>query len=62
VDTLLGGRETDPVRVFGPVDAMKLRSSLTLFLRAAPDDEPRFAAALQRFFAGTPDDATDRLL
>src|SRR6201986_430508 len=29
-------------RILGPVDAMKLRSSMTLFAAAAPD-EPRFA-------------------
>ena len=33
---------TDPVAVMGPVDALKLRSSMTLFARAAPD-EPVFA-------------------
>jgi uncharacterized protein (DUF1810 family) len=52
---------TDPVRVLGPVDAQKLRSSMTLFARAAPD-EPVFAAVLDQYFAGAPDQATlDRL-
>jgi len=47
--------------IFGPVDAMKLRSSMTLFARAAPD-EPVFAAVLGKYFGGTPDEATtDRL-
>ncbi|WP_091411244.1 DUF1810 domain-containing protein [Friedmanniella luteola] len=49
------------VDVLGPVDAVKLRSSATLFLRAAPD-EPVFAAVLDRYFGGQPDEATDRLL
>ena len=40
--------------VFGPVDAAKLRSSLTLFVEAAPGD-PLFAAALQRWFRGEKD-------
>jgi uncharacterized protein (DUF1810 family) len=47
--------------VFGGIDAMKLRSSMTLFARAAPD-EPVFGAVLQRFFGGVADGETDRLL
>ncbi len=54
---LLGG---DPVAVFGSVDAVKLRSSLTLF--EAASDRPLFAAALERWFAGARDGKTlDRL-
>jgi uncharacterized protein (DUF1810 family) len=49
------------VEVFGDIDAVKLRSSMTLFLRAAPD-EPVFAAVLDRFFDGRPDPATDERL
>ena len=44
------------LQVFGP-DDVKFRSSLTLFHRAAPD-EPRFAAALAKYFAGEQDTAT----
>lgn len=44
-------------QVFGPVDALKLRSSLTLFERAAPD-EPLFAALLQRWCDGQRDPLT----
>jgi uncharacterized protein (DUF1810 family) len=47
--------------VFGSVDAMKLRSSMTLFHRAAPDERV-FAAVLERLFDGRPDAATDDLL
>ena len=47
--------------VFGPVDAMKLRSSMTLFARAAPED-PLFRDVLDRYFGGVADDATDALL
>jgi uncharacterized protein (DUF1810 family) len=47
--------------IFGSVDAMKLRSSLTLFARAAPDN-PLFADALDRYFAGAEDSATLALL
>ena len=49
------------VDVFGPVDAMKLRSSMTLFHRADPDD-PMFPAVLDRYFDGVADEATDRAL
>jgi uncharacterized protein (DUF1810 family) len=47
--------------VFGAVDSMKLRSSMTLFHRAGPD-EPLFTAVLDRYFDGSPDPATDQLL
>ena len=47
----------DPVAVFGSVDAQKLRSSMTLFASAAPD-EPVFGQVLDQYFGGTPDDAT----
>jgi uncharacterized protein (DUF1810 family) len=51
---------TSAERVFGPVDAMKLHSSLTLFAQAGGG--ALFAAALDRWFDGTPDAATIRLL
>lgn len=47
--------------ILGAVDAMKLRSSMTLFAAVAEDPTP-FAALLQRFFDGVPDTATQRLL
>jgi uncharacterized protein (DUF1810 family) len=53
--TDLDGRSAE--QVFGSVDAMKLRSSMTLFAAAAPD-EPVFGEVLDRFFAGDSDDAT----
>ena len=49
------------VEIFGPVDSMKLRSSMTLFLRAAPS-EPIFREVLERYYSGEPDAATDQLL
>jgi uncharacterized protein (DUF1810 family) len=49
------------VEIFGTTDAQKLRSSMTLFHRAAPD-EPVFAQVLGRFYDGIPDVATDELL
>jgi uncharacterized protein (DUF1810 family) len=47
--------------ILGPTDAMKLRSSMTLFARAAPD-EPLFRQILDRYFDGKPDGATDERL
>jgi uncharacterized protein (DUF1810 family) len=49
------GRTTDDI--FGPVDAMKLRSSMTLFAAAAPE-EPVFGAVLAKHFGAVPDGAT----
>lgn len=46
--------------IFGPVDATKLRSSLTLFDRAEPGDP--FAAGLAAFFASERDGRTLALL
>ncbi len=47
--------------IFGSPDDMKFRSSMTLFSRAAPEDE-RYRMALARYFGGEPDRATlDRL-
>ena len=47
--------------IFGSLDAMKVRSSMTLFHRAAPE-VPLFREMLDRFYAGATDDATDMLL
>ena len=44
-------------RILGPVDAMKLRSSMTLFAAAGPQ-EAVFGAVLARYFDGEPDEAT----
>jgi uncharacterized protein (DUF1810 family) len=54
---LAAGPAADPVAVFGSVDALKLRSSMTLFARAADDPAP-FRAVLDRFYGGAEDDAT----
>ncbi len=65
---ILGPRLLDAVRtaigapgsaeaVFGGIDAMKLRSSLTLFAAVANDPAP-FRAGLDRFFGGVDDQAT----
>jgi uncharacterized protein (DUF1810 family) len=61
VSRLLALSGVSATDVLGPVDAMKLRSSMTLFHRADPDD-PAFGAVLDRYFDGVPDEDTDRLL
>jgi uncharacterized protein (DUF1810 family) len=44
-------------QIFGPIDEMKFRSSMTLFAKAAPE-ESVFAQCLEKYFAGAPDPAT----
>jgi uncharacterized protein (DUF1810 family) len=46
-------------QIFGEVDAMKLRSSATLFMHAAPG-EPVFRQVLDQYFDGVPDSATEQ--
>ena len=48
-------------QILGCIDAQKLRSSMTLFLRAAPD-EAVFQQVLDTYFDGVADAATDQLL
>ena len=48
---------TSASQILGPIDAMKLRSSMTLFAAAAPDEQA-FAEVLARYFDGEPDYAT----
>ena len=45
-------------QMFGAVDARKLHSSMTLFMRAYPG-QPLFRLVLDRYFDGLPDAATD---
>lgn len=51
---------SDPVAVFGAIDAMKLKSSLTLF--EAVEASPLLAAALDRWFGGQRDPASLEIL
>ena len=48
-------------QIFGPIDEMKFRSSMTLFMTAAPD-EPLFSRCLEKYFGGRPDPATLEIL
>lgn len=58
---LLESTAASAQQVFGTIDARKLRSSMTLFLRA-DSRELLFRHVLDRWFEGQPDEATDRLL
>jgi uncharacterized protein (DUF1810 family) len=58
---VLAIRDRTAEEAFGGIDAMKLRSSMTLFARAAPED-PLFGQVLDRFFGGVLDVATEALL
>ncbi|NIJ16365.1 DUF1810 domain-containing protein [Sphingobium vermicomposti] len=60
VEALQQLHTSDPVAVFGSVDAMKLRSSLTLFEAVEPN--ALLAAALDRWFDGERDAATRQML
>jgi uncharacterized protein (DUF1810 family) len=43
--------------IFGSIDEMKFRSSMTLFARAAPDED-LFQRCIDKYFAGASDPAT----
>jgi uncharacterized protein (DUF1810 family) len=58
--TLLGHAGHAPETILGSIDAMKLRSCLTLFEAAGGD--PVFAEALDAFYAGSRDPMTLTLL
>ncbi|HTP21586.1 MAG TPA: DUF1810 domain-containing protein [Solirubrobacteraceae bacterium] len=58
VNALEGLRAED---IFGGIDALKLRSSMTLFAYA-DSANPIFGQVLEAYFGGIPDGATERLL
>ena len=58
---LLASDARTAIEIFGGLDAMKVRSCMTLFHRAAPD-EPVFSQVLDLYYGGVADEATDALL
>jgi len=60
-EALLAAQDRSAREILGDVDALKLRSSMTLFARAAPDDL-LFETVLDRFYDGERDEATERLV
>lgn len=61
VAALLAVPDASAQSILGDVDALKLRSCLTLFREVAPDD-PNLKQALNRFFQGNADELTLSLL
>ena len=58
---VVGSPGSSAEQIMGGIDAIKLRSSMTLFAAVADDPSP-FEAALARFFAGERDPETIRRL
>jgi uncharacterized protein (DUF1810 family) len=58
---LLTAADGSAEEILGEVDAVKLRSSMTLFAHAAPN-EPLFREVLERFYDGEEDPATRQIL
>lgn len=58
---VLATRGRTAEEIFGPLDALKVRSCMTLFHRAAPE-EPVFAEVLARCYGGVADEMTDARL
>jgi uncharacterized protein (DUF1810 family) len=55
-EALLTHPDSSAREILGGIDAVKLRSSMTLFARAAPG-QPVFRRVLERFYAGEADPA-----
>ena len=60
LNAVLSCNTSNPVRIFGEIDSLKFHSSLTLFLRANPDNE-LVLDALAKFYGST-DFATENIL
>ena len=60
-EALLVHRGRAAVDILGSIDAVKVRSSMTLFHRA-DSAEPVFRRVLDAFYGGVPDPRTDELL
>jgi len=58
---LLELNQSDPVAIFGNIDAVKLRSCMTLFAVAADDPTP-FLSVLDKYFHGKKDGRTLSIL
>jgi uncharacterized protein (DUF1810 family) len=60
-EAMLEHESTSAEEILGGIDAVKLRSSMTLFAAVAPE-QPVFQRVLDRYFGGEPDEATRRRL
>lgn len=61
-DALLMHRDLSAETILGAIDAVKLRSSMTLFSAASAKKDSRYRDCLDAFFGGGRDGVTDRLL
>lgn len=61
-EELLKLEKHDPVEIFGEIDAMKLRSSMTLFAHADGSEDSVFRQVLRQYFGGKEDDKTEVIL
>lgn len=59
-EALLGLEGSDPVAVLGSIDALKLRSSMTLFEQVS--DNPAFPTILDRYYQGERDPMTLKIV
>lgn len=59
-EAILNLPASDPREVFGGIDALKLRSSMTLFDRVSPDDI--FSRVLDKYFSSRRDPRTLKIL
>lgn len=60
-EALLSLESSDPGKIMGYPDDLKLRSSMTLFMAAEPENEV-FQKVLDKFFGGIPDERTEEIL
>ncbi|WP_425864545.1 DUF1810 domain-containing protein [Arthrobacter sp. TWP1-1] len=58
---VMATRDRSAVDIFGVVDSRKLQSCMTLFVVAVPEEE-LFREVLERFFEGSADHATEKIL
>ncbi|MDE6582235.1 MAG: DUF1810 domain-containing protein [Duncaniella sp.] len=59
-ETILNLPSDDATGIFGHIDAVKLRSSMTLFDKVSPDDV--FARVLDKYFNGKKDTRTIKII
>ncbi|HYG96909.1 MAG TPA: DUF1810 domain-containing protein [Solirubrobacterales bacterium] len=60
-EALLDHQGMSATEILGGIDAVKLRSSMTLFAGVAPE-QPVFRRVLDRYFDGEADESTERWL
>ena len=61
LEILLGLDENDPEKIFGSIDARKMKSSMTLFSEA-DSSNPLFCQVLDKFYEGEKDEKTLTIL